>query len=283
MANSALFPLPGPEEDVFFLVCQGTDPSLPMLHNPPLLASLDLVRDISLFNLENELLLQNVRKSQTPKCSGYANLTQSKIQQTSDTLLGEYDADTFATNPAGNASIKSSAVEKAEELADCTSYSTSRAMATSNFLVSDTSSQWDRAIAVPQQQRPASHAPLNITWGDTPDRDGRQRKQAGRRKSHNIVERRYRVNLNSKFRRLQDVVLEGTHSSPSPTGPMPPTRLDGVEAKMLRGVSSPKSTFSKADILDIAMSYIKSLEEQMIFLRETLDVVEGSGGKKSWS
>ncbi|KAL3442039.1 hypothetical protein BJX65DRAFT_287661 [Aspergillus insuetus] len=157
-------------------------------------------------------------------------------------------------------------------------------MATSNFLVSDTSSQWDRTITVPQQQRPRSHAPLNITWGDSPNRDDRQRKQAGRRKSHNIVERRYRVNLNSKFRRLQDVVLEGTRSLLSPTGPMPPTRLDGVEAKMLRGASSPNSTFSKADILDIAMSYIESLEEQIIFLRETLDVVEESGGKSiSWS
>jgi hypothetical protein len=154
---------------------------------------------------------------------------------------------------------------------------------TGDILVSDTLSQWDRMMTVPQRQHPPPHAALNVTWSGSPDSNNRQRRQTRRRRSHSIVERKYRVNLNSKFRQLQEVVLEDTRSSPILTGQIPPTRRDGVEAKMMRGASSPKNILSKADILDIAMSYIGSLKEQISSLRERLHMVETLGRSCSWS
>ncbi|KAL3455584.1 helix-loop-helix DNA-binding domain-containing protein [Aspergillus heterothallicus] len=186
-------------------------------------------------------------------------------------------------NLAGSACLKPLTVKEYQELADFSSYSTSGVMATSDSLISDTSSQWGRPVTLPQQRRdPASDSTaLNATWNnDSPERHGHswQHKQAGRRKSHNIVERKYRINLNSKFRQLRDRVLEATQPSPSPTGGIPPTRRDGVEAKKLRGASSPNTTLSKADTLDIAIKYIMSMEDEIFLLKERLRMVETSSG-----
>lgn len=93
-----------------------------------------------------------------------------------------------------------------------------------------------------------------------------QIKQYKRRKSHNIVERRYRVNLNAKFRKLEEVVLQGT-ASPSPSSP-----YSSQQTPSPRRPSSPQKTRSKARILDGALSYIESLESEISSLKEAMDV-----------
>jgi hypothetical protein len=75
MADAALFPLAGREEDVLDFMGQGLAPTLPILQHVPVLDSQDLAGGIALVNLEKELLLQHVRKSQTATRSGDAKLT----------------------------------------------------------------------------------------------------------------------------------------------------------------------------------------------------------------
>ncbi|KAL2868790.1 uncharacterized protein BJX67DRAFT_37322 [Aspergillus lucknowensis] len=91
----------------------------------------------------------------------------------------------------------------------------------------------------------------------------RQLKHASRRASHNIVEKRYRVNLNSKFRKLEEVVIKGTDPG-SRTTP-----LSSSSPSSRRQQQSPK-----ASIIDSALSYIESLESENSALRGKLGQYE---------
>jgi cation transport regulator ChaB len=149
-------------------------------------------------------------------------------------------------------------------------------MVTGDSWLSGTSSQCGRMVKMPQEPRYLSDKVLNVAWSDRTEGDDRQRRQSGRRKAHNVVERRYRVNLNSKFRRLQELVWKPNLLLALPEGLIPPTDRDSIKARRVEGASSPKKALSKADILDISMKYIQSLEDEIYVLRDRLGVIEAS-------
>ncbi|PTU23549.1 hypothetical protein P175DRAFT_0491899 [Aspergillus ochraceoroseus IBT 24754] len=89
----------------------------------------------------------------------------------------------------------------------------------------------------------------------------RQLKHASRRASHNIVEKRYRINLNSKFRKLEEVVLKGTEPYSSST-----TKNSTLST---RRQQSPK-----ASIIDSALNYIESLQSEVNVLKSKVEFFE---------
>lgn len=115
------------------------------------------------------------------------------------------------------------------------------------------------------RRNPGQQSDLNLNLNNQDN----QIKQFKRRKSHNIVERRYRVNLNGKFRQLEQVVLQGT-TSPCDSSPCSSQRTPSP-----RPPSSPQKARSKARILDGALNYIASLENEINSLKER---TEGSKG-----
>lgn len=102
--------------------------------------------------------------------------------------------------------------------------------------------------------------------GLNPNNQDNQNKQYKRRKSHNLVERRYRVNLNGKFRKLEEVVLQGT-ASPCASSPCSPQHTPSP-----RMPSTPQKSRSKARILDGALTYIADLENEVSALKQRLAV-----------
>ncbi|KAL4941682.1 hypothetical protein BDV06DRAFT_222890 [Aspergillus oleicola] len=144
---------------------------------------------------------------------------------------------------------------------------------------------------------------LNI---EDPNEAERILKHANRRASHNVVEKRYRVNLNRKFYELEQVVNHGTEpvpptqqslssssrSSRSPTS-MPSTTKNsdgnGNAIGNVKGVVSltarsqeggtgsgpgepqePKHHSPKATIIESALSYIATLESENCVLKGRL-------------
>ncbi|OJJ07657.1 hypothetical protein ASPVEDRAFT_46909 [Aspergillus versicolor CBS 583.65] len=115
------------------------------------------------------------------------------------------------------------------------------------------------------RRTPGQQSDLNLNLNNQDN----QIKQFKRRKSHNIVERRYRVNLNGKFRQLEQVVLQGT------TSPCDSSPCSSQQTPSPRPPSSPQKARSKARILDGALNYIASLENEINSLKER---TEGSKG-----
>ncbi|KAL4785301.1 hypothetical protein BJX76DRAFT_183036 [Aspergillus varians] len=114
----------------------------------------------------------------------------------------------------------------------------------------------------------------------SPDAERRQ-KHANRRASHNIVEKRYRMNLNSKFRQLEYAINKGADpcfssaSSPSSSSPKnmnntttPPSPSANNE------FSGRRQQSPKASIIDSALSFIESLKTENHVLKGKLDLYE---------
>ncbi|KAI9374806.1 hypothetical protein BJX61DRAFT_496436 [Aspergillus egyptiacus] len=100
----------------------------------------------------------------------------------------------------------------------------------------------------------------------------RMNKHASRRASHNIVEKRYRVNLNSKFRQLEDVVDRGKNSrAGGSTSMATSTAATATATATATGTSSRRQQSPKAAILDGALTYIAALEKENRALREKLE------------
>jgi hypothetical protein len=114
----------------------------------------------------------------------------------------------------------------------------------------------------------------------------RQNKHASRRASHNIVEKRYRINLNSKFKKLDEIVLCGmdgdlvsdianaTGSSNSAT-----SNSEGAASAPVSTVTtqSNRTPPPKASIIDSALNYIASLQREIQTLKRRLEAYEKGG------
>ncbi|KAL4791395.1 hypothetical protein BDV19DRAFT_393140 [Aspergillus venezuelensis] len=126
----------------------------------------------------------------------------------------------------------------------------------------------------------------------------RKIKYANRRASHNVVEKRYRINLNRKFYELEQVVIRATdpitqtqQSSKSPTSVLPASKSVNGNGNMsgnAKGAVSltgrpragfdclpgeppePKHHSPKAAIISSALKYIASLQKENSTLRERL-------------
>jgi hypothetical protein len=112
----------------------------------------------------------------------------------------------------------------------------------------------------------------------------RQNKHASRRASHNIVEKRYRINLNSKFRKLDEIVLCGTDPSfiPDPAHGSSNSANSNSEGAASAPVSAMaaqanRSQPPKASIIDSALNYIENLQREVHDLKQRLQLYEKGG------
>lgn len=96
-------------------------------------------------------------------------------------------------------------------------------------------------------------------------------KHLNRRVSHNAVEKRYRVNLNSKFKRLDEVVLQGMDPSFDPDNA---ANSDGLAQQ--DGDNS-RTQPPKAQVIDSALNYIATLQREVKELKRRLGVYEPRG------
>ncbi|KAL3457989.1 hypothetical protein BJX64DRAFT_292651 [Aspergillus heterothallicus] len=88
-------------------------------------------------------------------------------------------------------------------------------------------------------------------------------KHAHRRASHNVVEKRYRVNLNSKFKSLDEVVHRGTD-------PMYDPENNNSDGSSLSGHERRQQP-PKAAVIDKALKYIEKLEKENRDLKRQLE------------
>lgn len=112
----------------------------------------------------------------------------------------------------------------------------------------------------------------------------RRQKHANRRASHNIVEKRYRMNLNSKFRQLEYAIKKGNepfYSLPSSPGSSTPSTSKNVTASAsMNEICGRRQQSPKASIIDSALSFIESLKSENHVLKEKLDLYETSTGAR---
>jgi hypothetical protein len=114
------------------------------------------------------------------------------------------------------------------------------------------------------------------------------RKYNSRRASHNLVEKRYRVNLNSKFRQLEDLVHRGTDFlsslKPTTTSPSRSSSAGGnstssknrrsIPASSMASNSTGRQQSSKASIIDNALRYIEQLQCEKHQLERRIQEIE---------
>ncbi|KAL4763447.1 uncharacterized protein BDW70DRAFT_12423 [Aspergillus foveolatus] len=109
-------------------------------------------------------------------------------------------------------------------------------------------------------------------------------KHQNRRASHNVVEKRYRENLNRKFHLLETIVNKGTEPyscSPCPSPRSSPSSSGSRKGNTTFSSSSSSSarrqyTSPKATIIDSALSYIESLRSENHALKGRLFFYETS-------
>ncbi|KAL4744570.1 hypothetical protein BDW72DRAFT_81167 [Aspergillus terricola var. indicus] len=109
-------------------------------------------------------------------------------------------------------------------------------------------------------------------------------KHQNRRASHNVVEKRYRENLNRKFHLLETIVNKGTEpysSSPCSSPRSSPSSSGSRKGNTTFSSSSSSSarrqyTSPKATIIDSALSYIESLRSENHALKGRLFFYETS-------
>ncbi|KAL2802573.1 hypothetical protein BJX63DRAFT_414780 [Aspergillus granulosus] len=95
----------------------------------------------------------------------------------------------------------------------------------------------------------------------------RRVKQAHRRASHNVVEKRYRVNLNSKFKKLDEVVLHGTRLNFD-------AENGNSEGSSDLPMQARRTQPPKAAIIDSALVYIQTLQREVGELKRRLAIYE---------
>jgi hypothetical protein len=114
----------------------------------------------------------------------------------------------------------------------------------------------------------------------------RQTKHASRRASHNIVEKRYRINLNSKFRKLHEIVFCRTDPTFVPNIANANGSFNSANSSSEGAASAPVSAIAtqanrsqppKASIIDSALNYIESLQREVHELKRRLEVFEKGG------
>lgn len=89
----------------------------------------------------------------------------------------------------------------------------------------------------------------------------RQLKHVSRRASHNVVEKRYRIKLNSKFRELEEVITRGTEQH----------TISKISSAATQRQGPPKSS-----IIDSALSYIENLQSEIKDLKGKIEILETS-------
>ncbi|KAL4972656.1 hypothetical protein BDW66DRAFT_162689 [Aspergillus desertorum] len=108
-------------------------------------------------------------------------------------------------------------------------------------------------------------------------------KHQNRRASHNVVEKRYRENLNKKFHLLETIVNKGTEpyscspcSSPRPSPSTTGSRKGSNTFSSSSSSSSARRQYTspKAAIIDSALNYIESLRSENHALRGRLVLYE---------
>jgi hypothetical protein len=114
----------------------------------------------------------------------------------------------------------------------------------------------------------------------------RQTKHANRRASHNIVEKRYRINLNSKLRKLHEIVFCRTDPTFVPDIANANGSSNSANSNSEGAASAPVSATAtqanrsqppKASIIDSALNYIESLQREVHELKRRLEVYEKDG------
>ncbi|KAL4929162.1 uncharacterized protein BDV17DRAFT_290817 [Aspergillus undulatus] len=125
---------------------------------------------------------------------------------------------------------------------------------------------------------------------DDPHEIERMQKYASRRASHNVVEKRYRVNLNKKFYELEQVVLNATETCPSfnspsssssPRSVLSTCKNANLSARPEGALEAPRHRSPKATIIDSALSYIESLRNENVALKGKLRAYESLGTPSS--
>ncbi|KAJ0422216.1 hypothetical protein BJY00DRAFT_79437 [Aspergillus carlsbadensis] len=109
----------------------------------------------------------------------------------------------------------------------------------------------------------------------------RRTKHASRRASHNVVEKRYRLNLNEKFRKLDEIVVAGMDPSFVPDTANAHGSSNSANSNSDGAASAPVSTNRtqppKATVIDRALTYIDVLQREVCELRQRLAVYEKGG------
>ena len=127
-----------------------------------------------------------------------------------------------------------------------------------------------------------SHAPTPPTTQSSPDsrqsRSSRLRRladdsgsgpgrNAAKRAAHNVIEKRYRTNMNAKFVALEKACAGGPSSGSDSPG-------DGAEVK------ASSSSLKKSEILSNAIAYMHGLQDQNRYLHKEIAVLrQGHAGR----